>query len=138
MNREISATMNINKNISEYVIIKGSGLLTEILSVSDVNQYPLDWTAFNKLPLPSEVTLTVDPTFSGLGTNHDFTTHIVPTNANAVNDTVLRQLNTLNSIWKQFNRIKIGKDEKGIGKNEKGIGEDLWFNYRYYTDIYYG
>jgi len=63
--------MDVNQNISEYVIIKGRSLLTDILSKSDISEYPIDWTRTATLPLPSEVTLTEDSEFSPLGTNSD-------------------------------------------------------------------
>lgn len=73
--------MNINKNISEYGITKGSSLLTGILSSTTVDNYPLNWTQFGPLPLPTDIALTLDSKFNNLGTNHDIMTHIVPTGA---------------------------------------------------------
>lgn len=109
--------MEVNRNVSSYVIKKGKSILTDILSASSINDYPIDWTQSADLPLPSGVTLTENSDFDNLGTNYDSMTHIVPTGATTVNSTVLKQINSLNSIWKQINLIKIGIQDEGVGKS---------------------
>lgn len=108
--------MNMNQNISEYIIDKGKSLLVDILDAATTNDYPLDWTAFADLPLPAGVTLTQSSDFSDLGINLDQMTHIVPTGGTSVNSTVLKKVNSLNAIWKQINKIRIGRDDQGIGR----------------------
>ena len=109
--------MEVNRNVSNYVILRGKTILNDILSTSLVDDYPVDWTQFVDLPLPSAVTLTTDSVFSNLSTNYAEMTHICPTGATSVNSTVLKQINSLNAIWKQLNLIKIGIKTEGVGKN---------------------
>jgi hypothetical protein len=122
--------MEVNRNISSYVIKRGKTILIDILSTGNIDNYPIDWTQSNDLPLPSGVTLTVDSDFSNLGTNYAYMTHIVPTGATTVNSTVLKQINSLNAIWKQLNLIKIGIAEEGIGKRF------ILHNYRHNSVFY--
>lgn len=82
----------------------------EILGQSNVANFPLDWTKFATLPQPTSAGLSSrnDITYGGLGVDIDQMTHIVPTGSQSVSNTILQQINALNSIWKQTVLIRIG------------------------------
>lgn len=96
------------KNVSQYSIKENNGYLLGILAESDLSNYPLNWTSYGNLPMPSEVDTEEDDTFGGLNITYEYMTYIVPSGADSIDDTPLQQLRALNPFWIQVNKVRIG------------------------------
>ena len=72
--------------------------------------YPLNWDIYDDLPTVDLVETESDTIFGDLNTTYTNMTYMVPDGATAVNSTILKQLNALNAIWIQINKIRIGLD----------------------------
>ena len=108
LTKEVSATIEVHKEISEKSINKTMNLLVDILSKQSINDYPLDWVQSSELPTISQVKTFNDPNYCNLSFSYNNMTYITPTKSIKSDINVLQKLNVLNPIWQRINLLMIG------------------------------
>lgn len=105
--------------MSHKTIEKTNLIASDILSTSNIADYPLDWTRVNQLPKWAEVSsgAVKSPDFNSAEVNFDHMTHERLKLGLKDPTAVLQKLNILNPIWQKINLVRMGFQQNG----EKGL-----------------